>query len=324
MILNGKKLAHQVKTVLKDFQYSAIPYVKPKLAIIQVGNDPASSVYVGHKIKAIQALDWLCETFFLPPDLSQENLVQCIHQCNRDANIHGLIIQLPLPDSLEPFRDQVLALVMDHKDVDGLHPTNQGLLFQKDPDAGFTPCTPLGCLMLLRHYGIALAGSSALIVGRSNLVGKPLGLLLLRENSTVTFAHSHTKNLQALMKNSQIIAVATGNTSSILPRWLPTGSILLDIGIHQSCPKILSRTNLLDDTDFPHPNAPYRTSLHGDVLLDQETKERLASYTPVPGGVGPMTVTALMYNTLKAACLAQGTTPLGLEELLCRLCPFPL
>lgn len=250
----------------------------PGLAVIRVGSDPASVLYVRRKKKMTETLGFFFEEHVLSSRITPRELSQKIASLNNSHLIDGIILQLPLPGDHDP--SPYLAMIDPVKDVDGLHPLNRGLLYSQNA-LGFVPCTPWGCLELLRHYGYTFEGKSAVVVGRSILVGRPLAALLIRENATVTLAHSHTKDLASVTSQADFLFVAAGQKLLIEPKHVKRGAVVLDIGIHRI------DSGLVGDVD-------YAELIDSDVL-------RGGAISPVPGGVGPLTVLGLMHNTLLAA-----------------------
>ena len=243
------------------------------LAVIQVGNDPASSVYVGNKKKACAYVGIESLAYELPEETTEEELLTIIDKLNKDANVHGILCQLPLPKHIN--EDHVIKAISPKKDVDGFHPQNVGALVIGEK--GFVSCTPAGIIQLLKRSNIEMDGKHCVVVGRSNIVGKPMSLLMLRENATVTICHSHTKNLKEICKEADILIVAIGKPQFIDKEYVKDGAVVIDVGIHR------------DENN----------KLCGDVKYDEV--EPVASYiTPVPGGVGPMTIAMLMHNCVEA------------------------
>ncbi|RCK78591.1 MAG: Methylenetetrahydrofolate dehydrogenase (NADP+) [Candidatus Ozemobacter sibiricus] len=257
----------------------------PGLAVVLVGEDPASRVYVAQKHKACQEAGFHSEVITLPGTASEAHVLAEIARLNADPAIHGILVQVPLPSQIDQSR--VMHAIDPRKDVDGFHPVNVGKLTMGDDT--FFPCTPLGCLELLKRYRIPIQGKRALVIGRSNIVGKPVALLLLREHATVTIGHSRTVDLPGEVARADIVVAALGKPRFVQGAWIKEGAVVLDVGINQ----------------VPHPDQPGKTRLVGDV--DFETaRERAAFITPVPGGAGPMTIAMLLQNTLKARHLLVG------------------
>ncbi len=253
---------------------------KPGLAVVLVGEDPASQVYVRSKGKATIAANMESFEHKLPADTSAEQLLAVVEQLNQDDAVDGILVQLPLPDHLD--QQSIIAAISPDKDVDGFHVINAGRL--SVGQSGFVPCTPLGCMMLLTDRLGDLSGLEAVVVGRSNIVGKPMAQLLLDANATVTIAHSRTKDLPGVVKRADIVVAAVGRPEMIRKDWLKDGATVIDVGINRLPPE---------------PGAE-KGKLVGDVAFG-EASEVAAAITPVPGGVGPMTIAVLLRNTLVAA-----------------------
>lgn len=280
-IIDGKKTAFLFleKFQEKLFEFKVNFKTTPFLAIIRVGNNPSSALYVKNKLQTFSDYGLKAHEYWLEETVSEQELYSIIDRLNKDAIIHGIIVQLPLPSHLNT---QAICNHIDPlKDVDGLTVQNQGLLMQGDL-SGLFPCTPLGCLFLLKALYKDLSGKRTLIIGRSALVGRSMALLLLHENATITIAHSKSHNLPFLIQDSEIIISAIGKPHFIKGKWAPKGSCILDVGIN----KIISS----NATPF----------FVGDVEFEQALK-KVSYITPVPGGVGPMTIACLLYNTYKAA-----------------------
>ena len=257
----------------------------PGLAVILVGEDPASEVYVAAKHRQTVEVGMASFEHRLPADTSQEALFALIDQLNADPSVHGILCQFPVPDHLD--ERAVVARIDPAKDVDGLSVVNAGLL--ASGETGLVSCTPLGCLMLLRDQLGDMSGLEAVVIGRSNLFGKPMGQLLLREICTVTIAHSRTRDLPAVCRRADILVAAVGRAEMVEADWVKPGATVIDVGI----------------TRIPHPEKPGKTRLLGDVNFAQAATVARA-ITPVPGGVGPMTIACLLANTLTACCRAHG------------------
>ncbi len=256
---------------------------QPGLAVVLVGDDPASKVYVANKARTTVQVGMRSWEHRLPAATSQAELVGLVNALNADPAVHGILVQLPLPGHLDA--DAVIAAIDPGKDVDGLTIGNAGRLAAGLP--GLVPCTPLGCLLLLRDKAPAMAGLHAVVLGRSNLVGKPIAQLLLRENCTVTIAHSKTRDLPALCRTADILVAAVGRPEMVRGDWVKPGAIVIDVGINRV------------------PSGE-KTRLVGDVAF-AEVAEVAGMITPVPGGVGPMTIACLLRNTLTAALMMKGT-----------------
>ena len=273
-IIDGKQISKDIKEELKaEVASLAAQGRKCCLAVIQVGNDPASSVYVGNKKKACAYVGIESLAYELPEETTEEELLTIIDKLNKDANVHGILCQLPLPKHIN--EDHVIKAISPKKDVDGFHPQSVGALVIGEK--GFVSCTPAGIIQLLKRSNIEMDGKHCVVVGRSNIVGKPMSLLMLRENATVTICHSHTKNLKEICKEADILIVAIGKPQFIDKEYVKDGAVVIDVGIHR------------DENN----------KLCGDVKYDEV--EPVASYiTPVPGGVGPMTIAMLMHNCVEA------------------------
>ena len=281
-ILDGKKLSetinNEIAAEVKKLADSSKPV--PGLAVIIVGNNPASKVYVASKKKACAKAGIYSLEVALDENITQEKLIEEIHKLNNNDKINGILLQLPLPKHLD--ENAALEAISPAKDVDGFHPINVGKLYIGLDT--FVPCTPKGVIEILKRYNVSISGKNAVVIGRSNIVGKPVAALLMKENATVTIAHSKTKNLPELVKNSDIVVSAIGKPEYVKGEWIKEGAVVVDVGI-----------NSVDD-----PNSPKGYKLVGDVEYEEASKK--ASFiTPVPGGVGPMTIAMLLSNTLKAS-----------------------
>ncbi len=286
-IIDGKAFAARIREQVAAHVASlkADHGITPGLAVVLVGEDPASEVYVSHKHKATVDVGMASFEHRLPADTPEKELFALIDRLNADASVHGVLCQFPVPDHLDERR--TVAQIDPAKDVDGLSVTNAGRL-ATGLDA-LVSCTPLGCLMLLRDRHESMEGLEAVVIGRSNLFGKPMAQLLLRENCTVTIAHSRTKDLPGVCRRADILVAAVGRAEMVRKDWVKPGATVIDVGI----------------TRMPHPEKPGKTRLVGDVAFD-EVREAAGAITPVPGGVGPMTIACLLANTLTAACRASG------------------
>ena len=279
-IIDGRKQAKELrqKLVISVQEFINSHGLPPKLAVILVGGDARSLVYVRAKQKAIAEVGMETEDYFLPQETTEQELLDLIRGLNARSEVHGILVQLPLPN---PIKTQTIFETLDpHKDVDGFHPLNVGLLMLGIPRV--VPCTPLGCLMLLRSVVGDLSGQHSLVIGRSQIVGRPLSALLLSHNCTVTIAHSRTKNLKDLCRSVDIVICAVGVAGLIRGDWLSRGAVVIDVGI----------------TSVPQ-NQGQGKRLVGDVVFSEA--QHVRAITPVPGGVGPMTVACLLVNTLRAA-----------------------
>ena len=289
-IIDGKAFAasfrEQLKEATADFKKKH--NIIPRLAVILVGDNPASEVYVANKGKACREVGMEAIDVKMPESTTQDELIAKIEELNQDSNINGILVQLPLPKHIN--ENVVLNTVEHKKDVDGFHIINTGKL--STGQDGMIPCTPLGCIMLLRSVVPDLAGKHAIVIGRSNIVGKPMAQLLLKENCTVTMAHSKTKNLPDLCRQAQIVIAAIGKPEIVKSEWIKDGAVIIDVGIN--------RITLSDGS----------TKLVGDVAF-AEAEKKARAITPVPGGVGPMTIACLLANTLKAACIQNNIDSTG-------------
>ncbi|MEO6781469.1 MAG: bifunctional methylenetetrahydrofolate dehydrogenase/methenyltetrahydrofolate cyclohydrolase [Bradyrhizobium sp.] len=271
------RVADEVARVRRDHRLT------PGLAVVLVGNDPASEVYVRSKHKQTQAAGMASFEYMLPADVAQDEVLALIARLNRDPAVHGILVQLPLPKSLHT--ETIVNAVDPAKDVDGLHPNNAGRL--AGGLAALSPCTPLGCIILTRSVHASLEGMNAIVLGRSNLVGRPLVQLLLNENATVTIAHSRSRDLKQLCARADLVYAAVGRPEMVRGDWIKPGATVIDVGISR----------------FPGPDG--KTRLVGDVAFAEALKVA-GAVTPVPGGVGQMTVACLLVNTLRAACAIHG------------------
>lgn len=278
-IINGKEISAQIKEELKE-KVAAMKEdgISVCLAVIQVGDDPASSVYVGNKKKACAYIGITSLSYELPEETTQEELLALIGELNKRKDVNGILVQLPVPGHID--EDAVIRAIAPEKDVDGFHPQSVGALCigQK----GFVSCTPAGIIQLLKRSDIEIAGKECVIIGRSNIVGKPMALLLLRENGTVTVTHSRTKDLKEITKRADILVVAVGKPRMITKEYVKEGAVVIDVGIHRN----------------------ENNKLCGDVDYD-DVAPVCSAITPVPGGVGPMTIAMLMNNCVESAALRQ-------------------
>ena len=274
VLIDGKKISAQVKDECKE--RVAKENMDVTLAVIQVGNDPASTVYVGNKKKACEYVGIHSLSYELSEETTEEELLALVEKLNADDTVNGILVQLPLPSHIN--EDKVIQTISPKKDVDGFHPQSVGALSIGQP--GFVSCTPAGIIQLLKRSGVVIDGKECVIVGRSNIVGKPMAMLMLRENATVTVCHSHTKDLKEVTKRADILIVAIGKPKMITADYVKEGAVVIDVGIHR----------------------PEGGKLCGDVDFDSVEKTASA-ITPVPGGVGPMTIAMLMYNCVEAVRL---------------------
>ncbi|MFN3130848.1 bifunctional methylenetetrahydrofolate dehydrogenase/methenyltetrahydrofolate cyclohydrolase FolD [Roseibium sp.] len=285
-IIDGKAIAESVRGEITERAAKLLSETgrRPGLAVILVGEDPASQVYVRNKDRAAEACGFHSVKHTMPADSSEDAVLGMVDQLNNDPDIHGILVQLPLPGHID--ESKVLRLIKPEKDVDGFHPINVGLLTAGERDSALVPCTPAGSLVLLkRTLGDTLSGKNAVVVGRSNIVGKPMASLLLQESCTVTIAHSRTKDLPDVVRAADIVVAAVGRPEMIKGDWIKPGATVIDVGI-----------NRIPATE----KGEGKSRLVGDVAFD-EAAEHAGAITPVPGGVGPMTIAMLMVNTLTAA-----------------------
>tara|TARA_B100000900_G_scaffold102706_1_gene85118 strand:+ start:51 stop:929 length:879 start_codon:yes stop_codon:yes gene_type:complete len=279
-ILDGKKIAQKLKDKLKieienlKFKFNRVP----GLAVVQVGNVAASSVYVKAKTKAAKEVGINVIDHHLEESTNQKDLINLINQLNKNDGVNGILVQLPLPKTIN--EETVLNSIAPEKDADGFHPLNVGKLSisQNNDESLMIPCTPYGCLLLLRELNINLAGKNAVVIGRSNIVGKPMAQLLLKESCTVTTVHSKTENIERICKNADILVAAIGKPRFVDKDWVKEGAIIIDVGIN--------RIKINEE----------KSKLVGDVLFS-DVENMVHAITPVPGGVGPMTIACLLRNT---------------------------
>lgn len=288
-IIDGKAIAEKVRLAAADEVAAMLAAGQPKpgLATVLVGDNPASQVYVSSKQKACAQIGMESYGFKLPATATQEEVEGLVKDLNADPKVNGILVQLPLPSGLD--EEKVLNAIRIEKDVDGFHPLNIGRLAQKGRDPLFVPCTPAGVIYLLDEIGTPLEGVNATVLGRSNIVGMPVALLLVRRNSTVTICHSRTKDLPGVVRRADVLIAAVGRAEMVRGDWVKPGAVVIDVGV-----------NRIDD-----PTHPKGSRLVGDVCFD-EVKEVAGAITPVPGGVGPMTIAMLMRNTVRAAKIANG------------------
>lgn len=273
-IIDGKKIAYELRDEMKtEVQALKQRGAKPHLTVIIIGDDPASLSYVKGKKKASEETGISSEIINLPQSTSEKELLQAIDKLNKDKKVHGILVQLPLPAHIE--EQQVIEAIDPSKDVDGFHPVNIGRMMTGEDT--FLPCTPFGIITLLKHEEIQIEGKHAVIIGRSNIVGKPVGQLLLNENATVTYCHSKTSDLKSYTQSADILVVAIGKEHAISKEDIKQGAVVIDVGINR-----MENGKLTGDVNF------------------EEAREKAAYITPVPKGVGPMTITMLLKNTIKA------------------------
>lgn len=280
-IIDGKRISQEIKDELKE-KVAALKEqgVEGALAVIQVGNDPASGVYVNNKKKACAYIGIGSFSYELPEETTEEELLALIENLNNDPKVNGILVQLPVPKHIN--EEKIIKTISPEKDVDGFHPENVGNLVTGGK--GFVSCTPAGIIQLLKRSNVEIEGKNCVVIGRSNIVGKPMALLMLRENATVTIAHSKTQNLKEICKQADILIVAVGKPRFITADYVKEGAVVIDVGIHRE-PK---------EVDGKVVN-----KLCGDVNYE-EVAEHTSAITPVPGGVGPMTIAMLMNNCVEA------------------------
>lgn len=280
-IIDGKAIAEKLR--LRVAEEADRLGLRPGLAVIIVGDNPASQVYVRNKVKQTEEAGFTSFEHRLPEETAEADLLRIVADLNGDPRVHGILVQLPLPDHIDP--DLVIRAIDPAKDVDGFHPINAGRLAVGQDS--LVPCTPQGCVILAKSVQPDLTGLDAVVLGRSNIVGKPVAQLLIQENATVTVAHSKTRDLDEVCARADLLVAAVGRAELVRKHWIKPGATVIDVGINRVSA------------------GPGRTKLVGDVAFE-EAREVAGAITPVPGGVGPMTIACLLANTLKAACRAAG------------------
>lgn len=277
IIIDGKKVSQEIKDEVKE-KVAALKAkgIETTLAVIQVGNDPASTVYVGNKKKACEYTGIRSLAYEIPEETTEEELLELVHSLNDRDDVDGILVQLPLPKHID--EDRIIQAISPAKDVDGFHPQSVGALSIGEP--GFVSCTPAGIIELLKRYNIQIDGKECVIIGRSNIVGKPVSMLLLRENGTVTVCHSHTSDLKEVAKRADILIVAIGKAKFVTADYIKEGAAVIDVGMDRD-----ENGKLCGDVDF------------------ESAVEKAGAITPVPGGVGPMTIAMLMNNCVYSAGL---------------------
>ncbi len=288
-LIDGKAVAEDVKKkVQENVTYLKTEYnITPGLATVLVGERPDSRVYVASKQKACADLGMNSYANTLPADISQSELLQVVQGLARDSNVHGILVQLPLPVHIDA--ETILGAIPIEKDVDGFSPLNVGRLSMKNREPMFVPCTPLGCIYLIESAGTKIEGANAVVLGRSNIVGLPMSFLLLHRNATITICHSRTRDLPSVTRDADILVAAIGKPKFVQADWVKPGATVIDVGINE----------------IPDATKKSGKRLVGDVDFEN-VKEVAGAITPVPGGVGPMTIAMLMQNTLTAAQRAAG------------------
>lgn len=273
-LIDGKRISAEIKDELRD----KVSKLKEEgktvcLAVIQVGADPASTIYVRNKKRACEYVGIESLAYELPEETTEGELVSLVEELNANEKVNGILVQLPLPKHID--EDVIIRTISPDKDVDGFHPESVGRLCIGEP--GFVSCTPAGIIQLLKRSGIAIEGKECVVIGRSNIVGKPMAILLLRENGTVTVTHSRTKDLKEVARRADILVVAMGRPKYITSEFVKDGAVVIDVGMHRN-----AENKLCGDVDF------------------EDVKDKVSAITPVPGGVGPMTIAMLMYNCVEA------------------------
>ncbi|MCR5596970.1 MAG: bifunctional methylenetetrahydrofolate dehydrogenase/methenyltetrahydrofolate cyclohydrolase FolD [Lachnospiraceae bacterium] len=273
-LIDGKRISKEIKDELKaEAEKFKAEGREAALAVILVGDDPASAVYVNNKKKACEYIGIRSLSYELPKETTEEELLALIDKLNNDASVNGILVQLPVPDHID--ENKIIRSISPSKDVDGFHPLNVGALLIGEK--GFVSCTPAGVIQLLKRSNVDIEGKECVVVGRSNIVGKPMGVLLLRENGTVTIAHSRTKDLKSICKRADILVVAVGRPKMINAEYVKEGAVVIDVGIHR-----MDNGKLCGDVDF------------------DSVEPIVSKITPVPGGVGPMTIAMLMDNCISS------------------------
>ena len=287
-LIDGKAMAAELSDAIRaEAEALTARGYQPGLAVVIVGEDPASQVYVRNKQRTAEACGFLSVKHTLPDSVSEDALLELIETLNADEKIHGILVQLPLPAHLDEGR--ITQSILPTKDVDGFHFVNIGKLTAGQTDDAFVPCTPAGCMLMVeRELGSDLSGKHAVVIGRSNIVGKPMASLLLQANATVTICHSRTADLPAVASSADILVAAVGRTQMVRKAWIKPGAVVIDVGINRIDVEGENRTRLVGDVDF------------------DEAMQVASAVTPVPGGVGPMTIAMLMSNTLRSARFAAG------------------
>ena len=289
--IDGKAKAEQLATSITEQTAALLEEhgIKPGLAVVIIGEDPASQVYVRNKKRRAEACGFHSVQHSLPEDVSQQDVLALVDELNNDDAIHGILVQLPLPGHLD--EQTITQSISPQKDVDGFHFVNIGKLSAGHTADAFVPCTPAGCMLMIEdELGSDLSGLNAVVIGRSNIVGKPMAALLLQRHATVTMTHSRTKDLPGVVRGADIVIAAVGRPDMVKADWIKPGAVIIDVGINRVEKEI---------------DGEMKTRLTGDVDYD-DVMEKAGAVTPVPGGVGPMTITMLMFNTLRSARLSAG------------------
>ena len=284
-LIDGKALAETIR--IRVAEEARKLGLKPGLAAVLVGDNPASQVYVRNKVKQTEEAGLISFEHRLAEDTSEADLLALVAKLNADPSVHGILVQLPLPDHIDA--DRVILAIDPAKDVDGFHPINAGRLMVGQDS--LVPCTPQGCILLAKTVHTSLEGLNAVVLGRSNIVGKPVAQLLIQESATVTVAHSRTQDLDEVCARADLLVAAVGRAELVKAHWIKPGATVIDVGINRVAGSVAGKTKLVGDVAFA------------------ECAEIAGAITPVPGGVGPMTIACLLANTLKAAAWAAGKTP---------------
>jgi len=300
-LLDGNAIATQIKNeVAEEVRLLSVAGIRPGLAAVLVGHDPASEIYVRNKVKTSEALGLYSEHITPPEDISTEELLAMVNELNRRDDIDGILVQLPLPKHIDS--KKILLAVDPAKDVDGFHPVSVGMLSTMRP--GLVPCTPAGCMEILRRSNIAIEGADAVVVGRSDIVGKPIAMLLTNANATVTICHSKTRDLREVCRRADILVAAIGRAGMITRDFVKPGATVIDVGINRITDPAEFKKFFAGDLKREATFAKNGSTLVGDA--HPNIAEVAGAYTPVPGGVGPLTIAMLMSNTLKAAKMRRG------------------
>jgi 5,10-methylene-tetrahydrofolate dehydrogenase/methenyl tetrahydrofolate cyclohydrolase len=288
-IIDGKAVADRIQAEIADesARFAIQNGYPPGLGVVLAGDNPASAMYVRMKRKACEKVGIYSIAHILPDDSTQQTIEGAVQSLNDDPKIHGILVQLPLPKAID--EERVLRMVSLEKDVDGFHPINIGLLGMKGREPLFTPATPTGCMVLLKESGVQLEGANAVVIGRSNIVGLPVALMLMKANATVTICHSRTRDIAGIVRAADVVIAAIGQPEYVKGSWLKPGAVVIDVG-----------TNKVDDSTA---EKGYRYV--GDVEFDSAVQVA-GAITKVPGGVGPMTITMLLHNTMKSAWRSAG------------------
>ncbi|HEY4962726.1 MAG TPA: bifunctional 5,10-methylenetetrahydrofolate dehydrogenase/5,10-methenyltetrahydrofolate cyclohydrolase [Candidatus Limnocylindrales bacterium] len=302
IILDGTKIAAQIRAeVGEEVKQLTADGLRPGLAVVLVGHNPASEIYVRSKVKACEELGIMSEKITPPESSTTEELLALVVDLNRRDDIDGILVQLPLPAHVDA--KKVLLAVSPDKDVDGFHPMNVGYLSTQRP--GLVPCTPAGVIEILKRSNIAIAGAEAVVVGRSDIVGKPVAMLLLNGNATVTVCHSKTRDLPGVCRRADILVAAIGRTGMITPEYVKPGATVIDVGMNKITDPVEFQKFFAGDAKREQSFKKNGSTLIGDV--HPKVAEVAGALTPVPGGVGPLTIAMLMSNTVKAAKLRRGS-----------------